>query len=259
MVRDRKCRLESATSRSGIVIADCDWRPRLRPACSSGFRQDHLYICSFAIKDGSKVWERQFSATGRTSHYPTTSIATSTPASDGERIFALYSTNDLACLDLDGNLQWFRGLTYDYPNASNSLGMASSPIVVGSTLVTQIENDSESLATGIDVATGESRWTAVRPRLANWTSAVPWPKQFDGNEDLVLLQSGQGIDAIRPATGDLVWKYAVGRFDMIPSFGGCQWNCLRRVAPESLRLQAASTWRNARTDLANRKTGSWDK
>ena len=68
-----------------------------------------------------------------------------------QRVFALWSCNDLAAFDLEGNLLWLRGLTADYPNASNSLGMASSPIVIGETLVTMIENDSESYALGLDV------------------------------------------------------------------------------------------------------------
>ncbi len=196
---------------SPIVVQD-----RVFVSCSSGFRQDRLHVLCFAVKDGAKLWERQFSATGRTSHYPKSSVAASTPASDGQRIFALFSSNDVVCLDLDGNLQWFRGLTYDHPNASNSLGMASSPIVVGTTLIAQVENDSESLATGIDVATGVSRWTSARPKKANWTSATIWPKRFGGTEDLALLQSSEGIAAIRPLTGDVVWKYTDGA-STIPS------------------------------------------
>ncbi len=196
---------------SPIVVGD-----RVFVTCSSGFRGDRLHVLCFAVNDGSKLWERQFSATGRTSHHPKTCVASSTPASDGQRIFALYSSNDLVCLDLDGNLEWFRGLTYDHPNASNSLGMSSSPIVVGTTLITQVENDSESLATGIDVATGVSRWTSVRPKRANWSSALVWPKRFGGSEDLALLQSSEGISAVRPMTGEVVWKYAEGA-STIPS------------------------------------------
>lgn len=196
---------------SPIIVGD-----RVYVTCSSGYRQDRLHVICFAAKDGSTIWERQYSATGRTISHPKTCVASSTPASDGKRIFALFSSNDLACLDLDGNLQWFRGLTYDHPNASNSLGMASSPIVVGSTLVTQIENDSESLATGIDVANGESRWTSVRPKRANWSSAVIWPKRFGGQEDLALLQSSEGIAAIKPMTGEVAWKYTDGA-STIPS------------------------------------------
>ena len=94
--------------------------------------------------------------------------------------------------------------------------MASSPIVVGKTLVAQLENDSESLATGIDVYTGESRWTSIRPKKSNWTSALPWPKEFGGGEDLALLQSSEGITAINPMTGEVAWKYTEGA-STIPS------------------------------------------
>lgn len=196
---------------SPIVVGD-----KVFVTCSSGYRQDRLHVICFSDKDGSKFWERQFTATGRTISHPKTCVASSTPASDGKRIFALYSTNDLICLDLEGNVEWIRGLTYDHPNASNSLGMASSPIVVGNTLVAQIENDSESLATGVDVETGESRWTSVRPKRANWSSALIWPKRFGGNEDLALLQSSEGIAAVSPLTGNVVWKYTDGA-STIPS------------------------------------------
>lgn len=189
---------------------------RVYVTCSSGFRQDRLHVLCFSTSDGSKIWERQFSATGRTSHHPKTCVASSTPASDGQRIFALFSSNDLVCLDLDGNLEWYRGLTFDHPNASNSLGMSSSPVVVGSTLVTQIENDSESLATGIDITTGVSRWTSVRPKRANWSSALVWPKRFGSGEDLALLQSSEGIAAVKPLTGEIAWKYSDGA-STIPS------------------------------------------
>ncbi len=196
---------------SPIVVGD-----RVFVTCSSGFREDRLHVLCFAVKDGTKLWERQFAATGRTTHHPKSPVAASTPASDGNKVFALYSSNDLVCLDFEGNLDWYRGLTYDHPNASNSLGMASSPVVVGNTLVAQIENDSESLATGVDIATGVSRWTTQRPKKANWSSALVWPKRFSGTEDLALLQSSEGIAAIKPLTGEVAWKYSDGA-STIPS------------------------------------------
>ena len=195
---------------SPIVVED-----RVIVTCSSGFRQDRLHVICFDAKEGSKLWERQFTATGRTMTYPTTSNAAPTPCSDGKRIFALYSSNDLVCLDLDGNLMWYRGLTFDHPNASISLGMASSPVVVGDTLVAQVENDSESLATGVDVDSGISRWTLPRPKRVNWTSAVILPNG-SGGEDLVLLQSSEGLVAIQPLSGREIWNYKDGA-STIPS------------------------------------------
>ena len=103
--------------------------------CSSGPKQQRLHVICFNADTGAKIWERQLQATGRTMSHPKTSVAAGTPCSDGRRVFALWSCNDLAAFDLDGNLLWVRGLTADYPNASNSLGMASSPIVIGDTVV----------------------------------------------------------------------------------------------------------------------------
>lgn len=175
-------------------------------ACS-GIRQDRLHILSFDLASGEKQWERQFWATGRTMCHEKMSVAANTPASDGQRIFALYSTNDLICVDLKGNLQWMRGLMIDYPNCSNSLGMASSPIMAGKTLIVQVENDSQSLALGIDPATGENRWKHDRPQVANWTSPVLMPGKTSA-EDVVLLQSKEGVSAYDPQDGALKWNFA---------------------------------------------------
>ncbi len=193
---------------SPIIVGD-----KIIVTAASGPEQQQLHILCFSAKDGSPVWERRFWATGRTMSHSKTNVAAPTPASDGERIYALYSSNDLICVDLDGNLVWMRGLTLDYPNASNSLGMASSPIVVGDTLVAQIENDSESFAAGFDLLTGVNKWKLDRPKSANWTSPTILNK--DG-ESIVALQSSDGILGLVPATGSSIFTVAGGA-STIPS------------------------------------------
>lgn len=182
---------------------------------SSGYRDDRLHVLCFDAQSGKKLWERQFWATGRTQCHRKMCVATPHPASDGKRIFAFYSSNDLVCLDLDGNLLWYRGLTHDFPNASNSLGMASSPIVLGETLIVQVESDAYSFATGIDVKTGISRWRKTRPQRANWTSPAVL-RRGNGRPPLVLLQSSAGLAAVEPHTGKVVWNYGDGA-STIPS------------------------------------------
>ena len=182
---------------------------RVYVTCNSGFAQDRLHVLCFDAAKGQKLWERQFWATGRTMTHPKTCTAASSPCSDGQRIFALFSSNDIVCLDLDGNLQWFRGIAHDFPNCSNSLGMASSPIVIGDTLIAQTENDSDSFANGLDVYTGESRWKRTRPKRASWTSPSPLKDPATG-ETLALLQSSVGVEAVRPQSGEVVWTYKSG-------------------------------------------------
>lgn len=193
-----------------IVVGD-----RVYVTASSGFRQDRLHVLCFNRETGEQIFERQFWATGRTMCHPKMCVATPTPASDGERIFAFYSSNDVACLDLDGTLLWYRGLTHDYPNASNSLGMSSSPIVVDETLIVQVENDAESFAVGLDVKTGKSRWKKERPKKANWTSPTFITDKETG-KSLALLQSSAGVEAVDPNTGKQVWNYSDGA-STIPS------------------------------------------
>ena len=183
---------------SPVVVGD-----RVFVTCSSGPDQDRLHVLCFADADGKLLWERQFWATGRTMAHKKTCVAAPTPASDGKHLFALYSSNDLVCLDLDGNLKWLRGLMQDYPNASNSLGLASSPVVVGDTLVVQIENDSQSFAAGIDTATGANRWRKDRTKRANWSSPILFG-------DRVAMQGSKGIDVIMPVTGEVEWHFGEG-------------------------------------------------
>ncbi len=193
---------------STIVVGD-----KVFVTAASGPEQQQLHVLCFSTKDGAPLWERRFWATGRTMTQSKTNVAAPTPASDGERIYALYSSNDLICLDLKGNLIWMRALTLDYPNASNSLGLASSPIVVGDTLVAQIENDSESFAAGFDLLTGMNKWKIERPKAANWTSPIVIQK--DG-ESIVALQSGKGVLGILPSTGSSVFNIENGA-STIPS------------------------------------------
>jgi outer membrane protein assembly factor BamB len=183
---------------SPLVVGD-----KVFLTAASGPEQQQLHVLCFSAKDGTPLWERRFWATGRTMSHSKTNVAAPTPTSDGERIYALYSSNDLVCVDLDGDLVWMRGLTLDYPNASNSLGMASSPIVVGDTLVAQIENDSESFAAGFDLLTGMNKWKLDRPKSANWTSPTVLNKE---GESIVALQSGEGVVGLVPSTGSRVFS-----------------------------------------------------
>ncbi len=219
-----------------VVVGD-----KVFVTCASGPEQASLHIFCFSVTDGHKVWERVMKATGRTMVQSKNCVAASSPCSDGRRVFALFSSNDLFAFDLDGNLQWLRGLTLDYANASNSLGMAQSPVVVGDTLVVQSENDSESFAAGIDIKTGVNRWKLERPKAANWSSALLW------KDGVVALQSSKGLSGVEAATGKELWNYADGAGTIPSSALGANAiyavsNGITALVPESGSV--SQLWRN---------------
>ena len=70
---------------------------------ATGPDQNLLMVLCFDGGTGKERWRRSFRATGRTMCNKKTCVAAPTPASDGKHIYALWSSNDLICLDFDGN------------------------------------------------------------------------------------------------------------------------------------------------------------
>jgi outer membrane protein assembly factor BamB len=182
-------------------------------ACT-GAGQKRLHVLCFEEATGKKLWERQFWATGTTLCHPKTNMAAPTPVTDGERVCALFATGDLACLDRDGNLLWYRSLVGDYPTVGNNVGLAASPILWQNVLIVNLENVGESFAAGVDKNTGVNVWRVPRPRGLNWVS--PLLIQNDGKAE-VLLQGDDGLVAHDPASGAKKWAIADKKFATISS------------------------------------------
>jgi outer membrane protein assembly factor BamB len=179
---------------------------RVFVTASGGPKQDRLQVLAIDVKSGKQLWQRSFWATGPTHSHPKTTMAAPTPVSDGKRVIALFATGDLVALDPDGNVLWLRSLYDENPGATDGRGLASSPLLVGDTVVVYVENQNVSFAAGIDPATGKNRWRVERPREPNWTSpiAIPGAKE----RPLVLLQGTSRLSALDPATGKEVWGLA---------------------------------------------------
>lgn len=198
-----KTALPGRSVSSPIVVAG-----RVYTTGSSGRLQSRLHVHCLDPATGKEAWQRQFWATGRSLCHETGAVAAPSPTSDGERIYAFFSSNDLICLDLDGNVLWMRGLTLEHPTAANDIGMAASPVVADGTVVVQLESQGESFAMGLDVANGQTRWKLPRKSAANWSSpAVTSLPAAAGGEakPVVLLQSGDGLSAHDPRTGRQLW------------------------------------------------------
>jgi outer membrane protein assembly factor BamB len=178
-----------------IVVGD-----RVVVTCSSGARQERLHLLCFAAADGKCLWHREFWATGNTLTHEITAVAIPTPASDGRRIFAFYSSNDLACVDLDGNLLWYRGLGYEHPSTRNAVGMSSSPLVIDDTVIVQLDSPGQALVAAIDAGSGATRWQIGREANAAFSS----PTLFGG---CALVQGKTSLVALDPRGGQVRWKY----------------------------------------------------
>jgi outer membrane protein assembly factor BamB len=172
-------------------------------ACS-GPLQERLHVLCFDAATGKRLWERTLHATGNTLCHPKTCMAAPTAVTDGERVYALFATGDLACFDAAGNLLWYRALAQDYPHISNQVGLAASPILWNDVLLLPLESAGESFAAGLDKLTGRNRWKAARPRAINWVTPM---LIGDRGRPEVLFQTATELTAFDPATGSQRWTF----------------------------------------------------
>jgi outer membrane protein assembly factor BamB len=218
VVVDASAPIDFATGKEGVGGKNIAWRTSLPgrsvsgpiivgnkviTTSSAGMEGRWLHVSAVDADSGKVVWDRASKATGRPFCHPTSANAAPTPCTDGQRIFAFFSSNDLVCYDVNGNLQWYRGLSYDHPQAGNDVGMSSSPLVVDGTVIVMIDCQADSFATGIDAVTGETKWEMARPRKANWSS--PRLATAADGTHAVVLQGADEMVAIEAASGRQLW------------------------------------------------------
>ena len=239
---------------SPIVVGDL-----VVVTASSGPREDRLHVLAFDRATGALRWQRTFWATGRTLCHPTSAVAAGTPASDGTRIVALFSSCDLFALDRDGRLLWQRNLAVEHPRSGNDVGMGSSPRIIDGTVVVQIDCQGDAFAAGIDAVTGADRWTVPREKIASWSS--PLAMELPDHAGCVVLQSPNGLELRRARDGDLVWSWKgdCSGIPMTTEAGGMLYvpnDGLAAVTP--LAAEAEPVWRSTKLACGIASPLAWD-
>ncbi len=159
-------------------------------------------VFGYDAATGTRHWRRDFETGKLPRITPPNSHASSTPASDGERVFVYFSTLGLIGLDAaTGADLWRRPLPL--PAYLMDWGAASSPIVVGDQVIFCQDDDLSPYLISLDAASGEVRWkTAREDMLAGY--AVPVLCTANGRTDLVVAGSGRLI-GYDPDTGAERW------------------------------------------------------
>lgn len=174
---------------------------------SSGVRDDRLHVLAFSAKSGEQLWHRQFAATGSTAAHPDTSMAAPTPVADASGVYALFASGDLAAFTPEGKLRWYRSLVDDYPNITNQVGMASSPILAKTGLIVPMDNAGDSFLALVDPATGRNLWKTARPKEANWTTPILRDLP-DGKQEVLFC--GSNLTAYDTSMGSKKWTAKYG-------------------------------------------------
>lgn len=187
---------------------------RMKPAPAG--KEVFLVVEAFRRSDGERLWEYRVPATGEFPQlHEKHNLATPTPVTDGELVYAWYGNGQLVALDMEGHPVWTRHLGVEYSSFLNPWGHGSSPVLYNDILVLLCDHVQNSYLLALDKDTGKQRWKVDRGegRVSHSTPlVVPGPR---GDE--LIVNSSERIDAYNPASGELLWYAGSQRQTPIPS------------------------------------------
>jgi outer membrane protein assembly factor BamB len=165
-------------------------------------RRQRFVALAISRKNGRILWQRKLrEALPNEQGHRTASLASNSPVTDGERLFAFFGSFGLYCLDLDGELVWQKD--FGLMQSLHGHGEGASPALYGDTLVVNWDHEGQSYVVALDKRTGEERWKVERKEITSW--ATPIVVEHSGKPQVIISGTNRvrGYDL---ADGNVLWE-----------------------------------------------------
>jgi outer membrane protein assembly factor BamB len=168
---------------------------------------------------GRIVWDKLgHEAVPRVKRHPKSSHCSSTPATDGRHIVAIFGSEGLFCFDMDGRPLWKKDLGpmdsayFQVPSAQ--WGFASSPVIQDGKVVVLCDVLTNSFLAAFDLADGKELWRAPRNDVPTW--GTPTVARV-GDQTQVLVNGWHHIGAYDFSNGKEIWRLDGGGDIPVPT------------------------------------------
>jgi len=128
-----------------------------------------------------------------------TGYAAPTMATDGKRVFAIFSNGDITAFDMEGKKIWARNLGAPV----NHYGYSSSLMVYKDKVIVQYDQKNLAQILALSVNTGETVWSKTRDVKISWASPVI---VNTGNRMEIILAAEPFVISYDPETGNELWR-----------------------------------------------------
>lgn len=158
--------------------------------------------------NGAILWSKQFQPTNPESKYYVHEgdfhgYASSTPASDGERLYVFFGASGVYCFDLDGKELWHS----DVGKGTRNWGSSNSPVLYKDLVIVNASVESDSMI-AFDKISGKERWR-TKGISASWNTPV-LADAPQGPE--LVVNISPAVIGLDPASGKELWR--------VKGFGG---------------------------------------
>lgn len=164
--------------------------------------KEQRVLMSLDRKTGKTLWQRTILISPLERINKLNSHASSTPATDGEKIYVSFLDRDkmfVAAYDFDGNMLWE---VRPGPFASMH-GYCSSPILWNDKVIVNGDHDGPAYIVALDKQTGKTIWKTPRPNNTR-SYCAPIIRSIDGRNQMVLSGS-KCVASYDPDTGSQHW------------------------------------------------------
>lgn len=141
---------------------------------------------------------------------PDTGFAASTPATDGNHVYAIFATGELVCSDLAGNRIWSKSLGIP----ENHYGYSSSLLAMPGSVLVQFYGGKRQVLYLIEGSTGRVIWEKNRNSSISWSSPIHVQA---GSLNLLIICTSKAVEAYQVENGKLVWSVDCMGGEMVPS------------------------------------------
>jgi len=171
-----------------------------------------MEIYSWHAITGELLWKRAVAvpAGGLPEVTPDTGHAAPTAATDGVRLFAVFSTGTVVAVDFEGRHLWSR--SFGIPD--NPYGHAASLLVWKDSLIVQFDQRDQARVTALEASSGMTVWETVRDQDISWSSPVLIPGPA-GTE--LVLNGNPAVVSYDPLTGIELWRVDCMSGELAPS------------------------------------------
>jgi outer membrane protein assembly factor BamB len=167
--------------------------------------QHHRFmLLAVSRSDGKILWAKtvreEFPHEGG---HETGSLASNSPVTDGELLFASFGSRGLYCFDLNGEAKWQKDL--GKMQTLHGHGEGSSPVVHGDLLILNWDHEADSWLYAFDKRTGKERWKVARDDKTSWSTPLVVEHESKAQVVISATRRVRGYDL---ETGRLLWECA---------------------------------------------------
>jgi outer membrane protein assembly factor BamB len=184
-------------------------------------RRMTFLIEAFQRATGAAAWTFELSAEGDLPPvHDKHNLASSSPVTDGERVYAVFGTGQVVAVDSSGKQAWSRNLAQEYGPFDINWGHGSSPTIHKNVLYLVCYHPSAAYLLALDARTGRQLWKVDRPSgVTSYSTPIIVPS---GKGEELVVNSSVGLEAYDPLTGRALWHLDESNQFPIPvaSFSG---------------------------------------